>query len=83
MDIVERIYDLFQLSFQDCRQCTGTGTGMEVSTPAESGLSPIYKNLKDFPNLAFFREQTADDNKSCNVLLYARDNAPNVSHSEL
>jgi hypothetical protein len=67
----EKLYDIFQLSFQDCRQCTG----MEVKTPTEIGLSEIYKNFKDFTNLAFFCEESAvvnnksaDDNKTCYVL---------------
>jgi hypothetical protein len=61
----EKLYDLFQLSFQHFRQ----DTAMEVTTPAEIGLSPIYKNRKDFPNLAFFRDESADDdNKTCYVL---------------
>jgi hypothetical protein len=60
----EELNNVFQLSFQDSKQCAG----MEVSTPAEIALSPIYKNFKDFPNLVFFREESADDNIRCYVL---------------
>jgi hypothetical protein len=44
---------------------------MEVKTPAEIGLSTIYKNFKDFSKLAFFCEESADDksdNTTCYVL---------------
>jgi hypothetical protein len=41
---------------------------MDVETPNEIGLSAIYKNFKDFPKLAFFCDESTDDNKRCYVL---------------
>jgi hypothetical protein len=64
----EKLYDLFELSFRDCSQCTG----MDVETPDEIGLSAIYKNFKEFPNLAFFCEESGDNDSIRRYVLRSR-----------
>jgi hypothetical protein len=72
----ENYNGLFLHSFQKCLHCVG----MEISTPPEIALSPIYKNYKDSSKLAFFSDGNEHERK---IMCYAPESAPDLSALEL